>query len=157
MTRHMNGYRIGALLLTAAAFAACDKNTVQQLPVEPLLSARIKFFNFGVNAPGVNFYADATKMTAVLSTTGSEATTGVAYGAVGNGGAYSQISPGSHMLTGRIAAIIDKDTAVAVVNPAIDDSQLHYFFLNGGYKYPPKKDDAVVRGGSRSPVDTFPA
>ena len=140
----MNGYRIGALLLTAAAFAACDKNTVQQLPVEPLLSARIKFFNFGVNAPGVNFYADATKMTAVLSTTGSEATTGVAYGAVGNGGAYSQISPGSHMLTGRIAVIIDKDTAVAIVNATIDDSKLYSFYVSGVYNSTTKKADAFV-------------
>jgi hypothetical protein len=55
MTRHLRGLAIAGTLLTAAALAACDKNTVQELPFEPLLGARIKFFNFGVNAPGVNF------------------------------------------------------------------------------------------------------
>src|SRR2546430_12608043 len=86
MSKRMQVYRTAAVLLTAAALAACEKNSVQQLPVEPLLDARIKFFNFGVNAPGVNFYADETKMTAIQSGTGVELNTGVAYGGVGNGG-----------------------------------------------------------------------
>jgi len=143
MTRYLNGYRMAAVLLTAA-LAACDKNTVQQLPFEPLLDARIKFFNFGVSAPGVNFYADATKMTAIQSGTNSEATTGVAYGFVGNGGAYSQIVPGSHTLTGRIAATIDKDTAVAIVNATIDDGKIYSFYVSGVYNSTTKKADAFV-------------
>ena len=45
--------------------------------------------------PGVNFYANDTKMTAISSTSGSESTTGTAYGAVGNSGIYSGIAPGT--------------------------------------------------------------
>ena len=67
MISHLNAHRIVAVLLTALVLAGCDKNAVQQLPMEPLLGARIKFFNFGVNAPSVNFYADSTKLTAVQS------------------------------------------------------------------------------------------
>ena len=115
MTKHMNECRIAALLLTTVLVAACDKNAVQVLPADSLLASRIKFFNFSVNAPGVNFYSDAIKMTAIQSGTGSEATTGVGYGSVGNGGAYSQIAPGSHTLTGRIAATTDKDLSIATV------------------------------------------
>src|SRR5919198_5881702 len=86
MTSQRMGFQVAALLLALGVVAAaCDKNTVQELPIEPLLGTRVKFFNFGVNAPGVNFYADQQKMTAVQSGTGSEATTGVAYGGVGNG------------------------------------------------------------------------
>ncbi|HEY3222067.1 MAG TPA: DUF4397 domain-containing protein [Gemmatimonadales bacterium] len=141
----MNGYRIAtAAALLTAAIAACDQNSVQQLPVEPLLGSRIKFFNFGVNAPGVNFYADQTKMTAILSGTGSEATTGVTYGAVGNGGAYSQIAPGSHTLTGRIAAATDKDLPIATVNATIDDAKYYSFYMTGFYNTTTKTSDAFV-------------
>src|SRR5437899_4284462 len=83
MTKHMNRSLMLAALAAAAVCTGCEKNTVQVLPLDSLQASRIKFFNFGVNAPGVNFYANDTKMTAILSSTGSEATTGVTYGTVG--------------------------------------------------------------------------
>jgi hypothetical protein len=140
----MNTPRILATLLCAAALASCDKNAAQPVVFDPLAGARVKFFNFGVGAPGVNFYADETKITAVVSGTGSEATTGVAYGSVGNGGAYSQIAPGSHTLTGRIAATVNKDTAVAIVNTTIEDGKLYSFYMSGFYNATTKKVDAFV-------------
>jgi len=140
----VNSHRLLATLLCVVALAACDKNAVQVLPTDPLQGSRIKFFNFGVNAPGVNFYADNTKMTAILSATGVEATTGVPYGGVGNGGAYSTIASGSYTLTGRIAAAIDKDTAVAIVNATMDDGKLYSFYLSGFYNSTTKKVDAFV-------------
>src|SRR5437762_14056514 len=91
-----------AVLLCAAALASCDKNTVQDI-TGPLAASRVKFFNFGVSAPGVNFYANATKLTAITSGTGTESTGGVAYGGTGNGGLYSAIASGQYTLTGRIA------------------------------------------------------
>ncbi|HLE56573.1 MAG TPA: hypothetical protein VJB15_05765, partial [Rhodothermia bacterium] len=104
----MNRYGSFAVLLCAAALASCDyeKNAVQDI-TGALPSARIKFFNFGVNAPGVNFYANDTKMTAIFTATGTEATTGVVYGAVGAGGLYSGIAPGQYTLSGKIAAATD--------------------------------------------------
>ena len=150
MTTLMNGYRIAAALLTVAAVAACDKNSVQVLPSDPPLSSRIKFFNFGVNAPGVNFYADAIKMTAIQSGTNSEATTGVAYGGVGNGGAYSQIAPGSHALTGRIAATADKDLPIATVTTTIADGKFYSYYMTGFYNTTAKTSDAFVL------EDTYP-
>jgi uncharacterized protein DUF4397 len=144
MTTHAKRYRIAALVLAAALFAACDKNTVQELPFEPLLGTRVKFFNFGVNAPQVNFYADQQKMTAVQSGTGTEANTGVAYGGVGNGNSYSQIVPGAHTLTGRIAAATDKNLVVASVNATIDDGKYYSFYMSGFYNTTTKTVDAFV-------------
>jgi len=139
MTTHLNGYRITALALAAVAFAACDKNTVQELPFEPLLGAKIKFFNFGVSAPSVNFYADEVKMTAVQSGTGSEATTGVSYGGAGNGGTYAQIAPGTHSITGRIAAATDKDLPIDTLHVTIADGKQYSFYLSGPYVTAPTK------------------
>jgi hypothetical protein len=41
------------LLVAAALSAACEKSAVQDITAPPAGSARIKFFNFGVGAPGV--------------------------------------------------------------------------------------------------------
>ncbi|MDQ3402490.1 MAG: DUF4397 domain-containing protein, partial [Actinomycetota bacterium] len=77
----MNLFRAFAVLLCAAALAACEENAIPDL-TGPMPSARIKFFNFGVGAPGVNFYANDTKLTAIASATGTESTVGVNYGGV---------------------------------------------------------------------------
>ena len=69
MTRHTS---IVALLL-AGLLSACGTKEVQDI-TGPFGNSRIRFFNFGVNAPGVNFYANNTKMTAVLSASGVEST-----------------------------------------------------------------------------------
>lgn len=154
MTRPLHRHRTAAVLLAAALLVACDQNSVQQLPVEPLLGARIKFFNFGVNAPSVNFYAGETKMTAIVSTTGTEATTGVSYGAVGNGGAYSQIAAGSYSVTGRIAATTDKDLPIDTLHAAIADGKSYSFYLSGFYNTTTKSVDAfIVEDPVTAPTD----
>jgi uncharacterized protein DUF4397 len=133
-----------AALLCAAALAACDKNAVQELPVAPLPGASIKFFNFGVNAPQVNFYANETKMTAVLSGTGQELTTGVAYGSAGNSGLYSAIAPATYTLTGRIAAATDKDLPIDNVSASLADGKSYSFYLSGFYDTVNKRVDGFV-------------
>lgn len=136
---------IRAALLCAALLAACEKNAVQVLPTaETIPGGRIKFFNFGVNAPGVNFYADNTKMTAILSGTGQEATTGVTYGGAGNGGVYLAITPGAYTLTGRIAATTDKDLPIATVAATLDDGKYYSFYMSGFYSTTTKTSDGFV-------------
>jgi hypothetical protein len=140
----MNRHRSLTALLCVAALAACDKNAVQELSLAPLPDSRIKFFNFGVNAPGVNFYANETKMTAILSATGSEATTGVPYGGVGAGGAYVAIAPGQYSLTGRIAALTDKDRPIDTVSATLADGKYYSFYLSGFYDATAKLVDGFV-------------
>jgi len=152
MTRDMNRYKAIAALLCAAALTACDyeKNAVQDLTaVAPV--AGVKFFNFGVNAPGVNFYANDTKMTAVLSASGTEAVTGTTYSSVGAGGFYSAITPGSYTLSGKIAAATDKDLAISTVTAAISDAKYYSFYLSGFYNTATKSVEGFVI------EDPFPA
>jgi len=140
----MNRPRIFAALLGALMLAACEKNAVQVLPTSDVPGARIKFFNFGVGSPGVNFYADNTKMTAVLSATGSEATTGVAYGGAGNGGVYLGIAPGTYSVTGRIAATVDKDFSIATLPVTAETGKFYSFYMSGIYNTTAKTSDAFV-------------
>lgn len=139
----MTIHRTLALLLCAALLTGCDDTAVQDI-AGPLPTARVKFFNFGVNAPGVNFYANDTKMTAISSTTGSESTVGVNYGGVGSGGYYSAINPGQYTLAGKIAAATDKDLKIGSAATPIADGKSYSFYLSGFYDTGSKSVDAFV-------------
>jgi hypothetical protein len=139
----MNRTRALAAMLCVVAFTACDENAVQVI-AGPAASARIKFFNFGVGAPGVNFYANDTKMTAISSTTRVESTNGVTYGSVGSGGYYSSIEPGAYTLTGRISATVDKDLAIASLPGTIADGSAYSFYMSGQYNTVAKTTDGFL-------------
>jgi hypothetical protein len=150
----MTKYSSIAALLFAGLLAACGTKEVQSLTgTDP--QGRVRFFNFGVNAPSVNFYADGTKMTAIQSTTGTESTAGIAYGGVGANGAYSTIDPGPHALTGKIAAATDKDLAISSVNATIEDGKYYSFYMSGIYNTTAKNVEGfVVEDNFAIPTDT---
>jgi hypothetical protein len=133
------------LLLSAALLTACsfEKNPIQDIN-GTVPSARIKFFNFGVGAPGVNFYANDTKMTALISTTGAEATAGVAYGGAGSGGFYTGIAAGTYTLAGKISATVDKDLAISSLSATIGDGKYYSYYQSGTYNTTTKKIDSFI-------------
>ena len=135
--------RSATALLGAVALAACGDTAVQDI-TGPLPSARIKFFNFGVNAPGVNFYLNDAKITAITSATGVESTTGTASGLAASGGFYSGIAPGQYTVTGKIAATVDKDLVVATVPVTIADGKFYSVYLSGIYNTTAKTVEGFV-------------
>jgi hypothetical protein len=141
----MNRQNSLAVLLCAVALAACnyDKNAVQDITA-PDPGSRIRFFNFGVNAPAVNFYANDAKVTAVGSTSGTEATTGTAYGGVGLAGLYSALAPGQYAFTGRIAATVDKDRPISTVTTTIAAGKYYSFYMSGFYDATAKTVEGFV-------------
>jgi len=139
----MTNSRVLALLLAATALTACGTNAVQDIN-GPLASSRVRFFNFGVNAPGMNFYANETKMTAISSTTGVESTTGVVSGGVGSAGFYSAIAPGSYTLQGKIAATTDKDLTISKVTSSIEQGKYYTFYVSGIYDATAKTVEGFV-------------
>ena len=146
----MNRLRPLVALLGAATLLACDENAVQDI-TGPMPSARVKFHNFGLGAPAVNFYADDVKLTAIFSSTGVEATTGTAYGSVAAGGFYTAIAPGQYALNGRIAADTDKDLMVSSVPATIEAGKHYSYFQSGVYDGTAKTVEAFVV------EDPFPA
>lgn len=140
----MNRYRVVAALLCAAALSSCEKNAVQDI-TGSLPDAQIRFFNFGVNAPAVNFYANNTKMTAVTSTTpGVESTSGVTYGNVGSGGLYAGIAPGQYTFSGKISATVDKDLAISNLMTTLENGKKYSFYQSGFYNSATKTVDAFI-------------
>jgi hypothetical protein len=141
----MNRHSYIAALLFASALSACSKDPVRDISGPPPAPSRIRFFNFGVNAPGVNFYAGATKMTAITNSTADvESTTGIAYGGVGAGGAYDAIAPGSYTLTGKIAATTDKDLAISPLTATIEDGKYYSYYMSGIYNTTTKTVESFI-------------
>lgn len=156
----MNKSKSLAVLVCAALLGACDyeKNAVQEITA-PDPGSRIRFFNFGVSSPGVNFYANDSKVTAVgatacalppasqtepCTTIGAESTTGTGYGGVGLAGLYSALAPGQYTFTGRIAAAVDKNLAVSTVATALAAGAHYSFYQSGFYDAATKTVDAFV-------------
>jgi hypothetical protein len=139
----MNRYASLAALAFVAALSSCGTKEIQSI-TGPSPNSRIRFFNFGVNAPGVNFYANSTKMTAITSATGVESTNGIAYGVVAAGGAYSAVDPGQYTLTGKIAAATNKDLAISTVTTTIADGKYYSFYMSGFYDATAKTVEGFV-------------
>lgn len=135
--------RTTSLLWCGVALVACEKNAVQDI-TGTLPESRIKFFNFGVNAPQVNFYANDAKVTAISSTSGAESTLGVAYGSSGSGGFYSAVAPGQYLLSGRIAATVDKDLPIARVTATLAANKAYSFYMSGFYDATAKTVEGFV-------------
>ena len=141
-------------VIALSALSACDENAVQEI-TGPEAGARIKFFHFGVNAPGVNFYANDVKLTAISSTTGVESTTGVVYGSVGSGGFYGSIAPGTYTLTGKIAAAVDKDLVIATQAGVIENGKAYSYFMSGFYNTTTKTSDGFLVEDAFAPTIDF--
>jgi hypothetical protein len=118
----------------------------------PVSGARVKFFNFGVGAPNVNFYANDAKLTAVSSTSGQEATTGTGYGGIATGGFYTAIAPGAYTITGRITATADNGLAIASAPSTLADGKYYSFFLSGPYNTTTKKSDFFILEDAAPPA-----
>ena len=143
-----------AVLLCAAVLSSCGDEGVQSI-AGPVAGARIKFFNFGVGGPGVYFYANDTKVTAIgptgattnaqgVSTGGTESVTGTIYGGVGAGGYYTAIVPGPYTLKAKIAATVDKDLVVASLATTLADGKAYSFYMSGIYDATAKTADSFI-------------
>jgi hypothetical protein len=139
----MKRYLSMAVLLSAALLTACEKNAVQDI-TGTVPGSAVRFFNFGVNAPSVNFYANDRKMTAVTSATGVESTNGTAYGSVGSGGFYSGITPGQYTFTGKISATTDKDLVISSIPGTLVDGKNYSVYLSGFYNTATKTVEGFV-------------
>jgi hypothetical protein len=151
---------------------ACEKNAVQLIAGPQTGGANVKFFNFAVGSPAVNFYINDKKFTAVGSaqcfvlteenmdvclTAGLEATTGVAYGGAGNGanGWYSDVVPGQITITGRIAAATDKNLPISTAQANIVAGKFYSFYQSGIYNATTKTADSFIIEDELPPAGNF--
>ena len=155
----MNRYRHVALLLCAIGVAACGDKMTRDISTPLTGGPVVKFFNFSVGAPSVNFYAGTTKITgmsgsgcappndttAVCRSTGTETTLGTAYGSPGNAGNYNLLTAGTVTLSGKIiSAAADNGTAIASTSATLADGSYYSYYLSGIYNGTTKATDAFI-------------
>jgi len=142
-----------ALLLSTTIFS-CKKNAIQIIDQKlDGTQSQIKFFNFGINAPSMNLYANGNKISAIASATGAESTAGTAYGGVFPASNYEVIAPGAYALKGQISssAATDANLAVLTATTTIDASKSYTLYACGFYNTTAKTSDSFVT------VDNLPA
>ena len=159
----MISHRSLAALFGALLLAACgEKNSIHNITA-PTLGAAVRFFNFGLNAPAVHFYANNTKLSGALTTscsdpatgattdptclsTGKEATAGTTYGNPANGvnGLYSSIAPGSYTLSGRITATTDNGVAISNTPATLENGKFYSYYLSGVYNTTTKQVEGFL-------------
>ena len=168
----MKSSRFILMLLAALATAtACEKNAVQVLD-DPNAGngANVKFFNFAVGSPAVNFFVNDQKVTAISTTgcfilddtnrdqclsTGRESASGVAYGSAGNGANawYSDVAPGQVTISGKIAATTDKNLAINNLPASLEAGKFYSYYMSGIYNTTAKTADGFVVEDVLPPVD----
>jgi hypothetical protein len=138
----MTTSRFLAALVSCVALSACSKEAIPDISA-PAPGAAVKFYNFSVGAPSVNFFANDTKLTGVNSTTGVEATTGTAFGGVAAGGFYTGLIPGQVSLSGRITATTDNGFSIATASTTLAN-KFYSFYLAGAYNTTTKQSDWFI-------------
>lgn len=161
----MKSFRPLAMLLGVVLLASCDSNKTMQVIDAPTAGSAVKFFNFGVGDPAVNFYANDQKVTAISSNScsspvtgattdttclngGKEALGGTGYGSAANGtnGLYSSLAPATYTLSGRITDTTGGNQGVHISNTSttIADGKFYSYYLSGIYSSATKSVDAFV-------------
>jgi hypothetical protein len=144
-----------AVLLCATVLSSCGKEAFPDI-TGPMGESRIKFFNFGVGAPGVYFYANNQKVAGLsgvsividtktgVVTSGAESITGTVYGGVTSGGYYSAIAPGSYDFSAKLADTTQRATVVSKVTTSLTSGKYYSYYISGAYDAVAKTAEAFV-------------
>ncbi len=114
---------------------------------EPIAGARIRLYNFSINAPSVNFYANDTKISAALSQTGTESINGVSFGGTYPANQYALAPGGENIIRATTSSTITTTTpnlTIASVVHKLELDKYYSVFISGIYNTTDKKSDAFV-------------
>lgn len=132
-------------ILCVIALTSCEKNAVQDLSVAPQ-GPQLKFYNFGVNAPAVNFYVGNQKVSAVASTTGAEAAGGTVFGGVYPSTGYAAV-PGGGEISARTSSTAAANPGVTIATTsgvAMEDGKQYSFYVTGAFNTETLKADGFL-------------
>jgi len=135
-----------AILLSSLLFS-CKKEGIHEVPTNSVDGGgQIKFFNFGIGSPSLNFYANDGKITAVISTTDREATTGLAYGSVFPTLSYNFLPAGDYNFKGIVPSLAtdNPNTVVSSIKSPVAAGKFYSLYTCGIYNTSTKTTDAFI-------------
>lgn len=139
----MNRYLKLSAVACAAILSACGKDAVKEI-TGPVPGAQVKFFNFSTGSPGVNFWANTTKLTAIGTASGTESPLGTKYSFAANGGLYSGVTPGQYDLSAQLSDTATRNVAIAHVTTTLANGKYYSYYLSGPYSSATKTSDAFL-------------
>lgn len=150
-------------LFGAAALVACGEKAERDITGPVTAASAVRFFNFSVDAPSVQFFANDQQVTATLTAgcqkaqnppvtatdstcleIGIQSATGVTYGSVAAGGLYTGIDAGQYTLTGRQMSADGPTTTISTVPATIESGKSYSYYQSGFYDGTTKTTDAFI-------------
>lgn len=135
-------------MLLSALLYSCKKDGVQVIDekVDASTTAQIKYFNFGVNAPSANFYANNVKVSGISSATGTESTSGTISGGVYPSSNYSYLAAGTYTFKAQLPSslTVDPNLAIANLSATVENNKYYSLYLCGLYNTTDKKSDVFI-------------
>src|SRR5690242_8344215 len=139
-------------LLATAALVACGEKAEKNIAGPVPSTSAVRFFNFSVGSPTVQFFANDQQVTAtntgscngaknppVTATdstcleAGIQSATGIAYTGVAAGGLYTAIDPGQYTFTGRQMSTKGPTTTISTVPATIETGKYYSYYQSGIY------------------------
>ena len=153
-----------ASVLFLTTLSSCKKNAVVDI-TRPYAGAQFKYYNFAINAPSVNFFANGIKTAATFSATGLESPAGTLYGGLVPIVGYSLSPTGSVVFraitpsTMPIVAATAQGPSIEVASVTKDvvDGKNYSFYTSGIYDYATNKSDAFILEDALPAPDTSTA
>lgn len=159
----MRIHRPLAVLLSVVALAACGEKAENDITAPVPTTSAVRFFNFSVGAPSVQFFANDQQVTATNTancqsvsnppitrndtlclSSGIQTSTGVGYGSVAAGGLYTGINAGQYTLTGRQMSADGPTTTISSVPATIESGKFYSYYQSGFYNKTTTTTDAFI-------------
>ncbi len=128
----------------AISLSSCDKVSLDERD-EPVIGAKIKFFNATLNSPGINLYANDSKITTVAPTA-ANVENGITFGGVYPNLEYAVVSPGTFQLKTKIAAssTVDPNLEVSSLSSTLENDKYYTVIAVDSYNTIDKKVNTII-------------
>lgn len=150
-------------LLGAATLVGCGEKAERDIAAPVTEPSSIRFFNFSVNSPTVQFFANDAQVTATNTANcnaaknppvtatdstclkiGIETSSGVAYTGAAAGGLYTGIDAGQYTLSGRQMSASGPTATISSVTASIASGKAYSYYQSGLYNTTTKTTDAFI-------------
>ncbi len=146
MKTNIKGYLL--LLLGICTVIAACKDGKEAVPdiTKPITGAKIRLYNFAYNSPGVNFYANQQKISAVTSANGSEAVGGVAFGGTYPANQYALTPAGQTTFKAQTSStnLTMPNAVLTTVDKNVEEGKYYSLFTSGVYNATTKTTEGFI-------------
>ncbi len=153
-----NKLRVLIFSLMAFALYSCEKNAFQVIDTKEFNGPFLRGYNFAPSGPTVNVYVNDVKVTAIGSTTGKEATAGIAaYGVFPTTNSYVNLTSKGNVTIKSVipsTATANPGVVTSTITGDLQEGKYYSFFTCGVYNATDKTTSSVILEDKIPALDT---